>query len=416
MTYLNQLVKPIKNYLFICFLLSITISGNAQTELHRQYIDKFYPIAVAEMERAGIPASIKLAQGILESGVGKSELATNANNHFGIKCGSSWVGEEYYLKDDDKDASGKLIKSCFRVFDSAEESFIAHTEFLQDPKKEFRYGPLFKFSNTDYRSWAYGLKDAGYATNPKYPDLLLSIIKNNNLDQYDKLTMADLDADFVENYPEQRDELANRKYTKVTMFNNLKSVFAKEGETPSDIGVKFNIPTRLIVKYNEIDGIKIFEENERLFLQNKRTKYKGNTKTHRVQKGESIYKIGQKYGVKTQWLYWRNRMKPNTEPAPGEQLKLKGWNFKGVKTLPSGTKHETKPTPTTPKTNNQPNEDDGYLEEITPPSAKKITHIVEKGETLYGIARKYGVPVEEIKKLNNLKSNTLTLGQELIIK
>lgn len=412
MTYLHQPAVIIKKISLICLFVSITILSNAQTELHRQYIERFYPIAVAEMERAGIPASIKLAQGILESGLGKSELATNANNHFGIKCGGNWVGEEYYLKDDDRDASGKLIKSCFRVFDSPEESFIAHTEFLADPKKAFRYGPLFEFSNTDYRSWAYGLKDAGYATNPKYPDLLLSVIRNNNLDQYDKLTMNDLEADFVTNYPAQRDELANRKYTKITQFNNLKSVFAKDGETPSDISLKFNIPTRLVVKYNEIDGIKIFEENERVFLQSKRTKYKGNTKIHRVQKGESMYKIAQKYGIKTQWLYWRNRMKPNTEPAPGEQLKLKGWNFKGVKTLPPGTK----PEPATPKTDNEPKENDGYLEEIVPPSAQKITHVVQPGETLYGIARKYGVPIEEIKKLNNLESNTLSVGQELIIK
>lgn len=412
MTHLNQPATLIKNYLLICFFLSIATFSKAQTELHRQYIDRFYPIAVAEMERAGIPASIKLAQGILESGVGKSELATNANNHFGIKCGNDWMGEGYYVKDDDKDDKGNLIKSCFRVFDSPEESFIAHTEFLADPKKTFRYGPLFNFSNTDYRSWAYGLKDAGYATNPKYPDLLLSIIKNNNLDQYDKLTMTDLDADFVTNYPSQRDELANRKYTKITMFNNLKSVFAKDGETPSDVSVKFNIPARLIVKYNEIDGIKIFEENERVFLQNKRTKYKGNTKIHRVQKGESMYNIGQKYGVKTQWLYFRNRMKSNTEPAPGEQLKLKGWNFKGVKTLPPGTK----PDNTKPKTEDKSKEDDGYLEEVVPPSAQKITHVVQQGETLYGIARKYGVPIDEIKKLNNLESNTLNVGQELIIK
>lgn len=411
MTYLNQSVT-FKNRLLICFLLSMPILSNAQTELHRQYIERFYPIAIAEMERAGIPASIKLAQAILESGVGKSELATNANNHFGIKCGSDWIGDGYYLKDDDKDASGNLIKSCFRVFDSPEESFIAHTEFLADPKKAFRYGPLFEFSSTDYKSWAYGLKDAGYATNPRYPDLLLSVIKNNNLDQYDKLTLADLDPSFVENYPQQRDELANRKYTKITTFNNLKSVFAKEGETPSDISLKFNIPTRLIIKYNEIDGIKIFEKNERVFLQSKRTKYKGNTKIHRVQKGESIYDISQKYGIKTQWLHWRNRIKPNTEPAPGAQLNLKGWNFKGVKTLPPGTT----PKKDEPKTDNQPNDNDGYLDEIVPPSAQKITHIVQKGETLYSIARKYGVPIEKIKKSNNLENNTLNVGQELIIK
>lgn len=412
MNHLSQPTTFMKSYVLIFLFMAVGSVSYAQTELHREYIERFHPIAIAEMERSGIPASIKLAQAILESGLGKSELATNANNHFGIKCGKNWVGEGYYLKDDDTDAAGRLVKSCFRVFDSPEESFIAHTEFLADPKKTFRYGPLFNFSNTDYRSWAYGLKNAGYATNPKYPDLLISIIDKNNLSQYDLMTTADLEETFVENYPQQRDELANRRYTKVTMYNNLKSVFAQEGETPSELAVKFNIPTRLLVKYNEIDGIKIFEENERVYLQSKRMKYKGNTKVHRVQEGESMYDIGQKYGVKTQWIYWRNRMKRNTEPAPGEQLKLKGWNFKGVKTLPPGTI----PNKTIPKVEDNPAENDGYLEEIVPPSAQKITHVVQKGDTLYGIARKYGVPIANIKKLNDLQSNELNIGQELIIK
>lgn len=392
-------------------LLSIYQVSYAQTEQHRQYIDRFYPIAVAEMERSGIPASIKLAQGILESGVGSSELATNANNHFGIKCGGSWDGEGYYVKDDDRDADGNLIKSCFRVFESPEESYIAHTEFLRDPNKAYRYGSLFEFSNTDYENWAHGLKEAGYATNPDYPNLLIGIINNNNLTQYDLLTKADLDQAFVTNYPKERDEIINKKYTKITMFNDLESALAREGETPMDISQKFNIPTKLIVKYNEIEGVKIFKENERVFLQNKRTKYKGKTKFHRVQRGESMYDIGQQYGIKTQWLYWRNRMEAETEPAPGQQLKLKGWNFNGVEILPIGTDPHTDN-----ETDTEQNEDDGFLDEIVPPSAQKITHTVQGGDTLYGIAKKYGVPVSKIKELNNLSGDILEIGQELIIK
>lgn len=414
MKHLNHQRELTVGFTLKCTILGLfllgTITMKAQTEAHQEYIKRFHPIAVAEMERANIPASIKLAQGMLESGVGKSELAIQANNHFGIKCGSDWTGEGYYLKDDDRDAMGRLIKSCFRVFDSPEESFIAHTEFLADPKKTFRYGPLFENDRTDYKSWANGLKKSGYATNPNYPKLLISLIERNNLDRFDKMTMADLDSDFVTNYPKERDKLANRKYTKVTMFNNLKSVFAKEGETPSEVALKFNMSTRLIIKYNEIEGIKIFEENERVFLQNKRWKYKGSTKYHRVQEGESMYDIGQKYGIRTQWLYRRNRMKLNTEPAPGEQLNLKGWNLKGVKVLKKGTKSQ--PT----KTNTETPTDDGYLDEIVPPSAQKITHVVQKGETLYGIARKYGVPIDKIKELNKLESNSLNVGQELIIK
>ena len=118
-----------KNLLVLMFLFFMVLT-QAQTEKHRIYVEQFYPIAVAEMERANIPASIKLAQGILESGVGESELAKNANNHFGIKCGNDWIGEGYYLKDDDTDENGVLVKSCFRVFESPEESYVEHTDFL----------------------------------------------------------------------------------------------------------------------------------------------------------------------------------------------------------------------------------------------------------------------------------------------
>jgi LysM repeat protein len=403
-----------KNLFVLLFLLS-TILVAAQTEKHRIYVEHFYPIAVAEMERANIPASIKLAQGILESGIGESELAKNANNHFGIKCGSDWIGEGYYLKDDDTDENGVLVKSCFRVFDSPKESYVEHTDFLLDPRKVNRYGSLFEYEHTDYKNWAQGLKDAGYATNPNYPNLLISVIEKNDLAKYDKMTLADLDPLFVQNYPNKRDELKNRKYARVTMYNGIQSVFAKGDETPSDIGVKFNTATRLILKYNEIDGIKIFEENERVFLQNKKWKYKGNTKTHRVQEGESMYDIAQKYGIKTQWLYIRNKMQEGTEPTPDEQLNLRGWNFKGIKILPKGQKSQRKePTKTAEPTNN--NADDGFLDEVVPPSAQKITHIVQKGDTLYGISKKYGVPVEKIKELNNLETNSLNIGQELIIK
>jgi flagellum-specific peptidoglycan hydrolase FlgJ/LysM repeat protein len=405
-----------KKNVFVLFFLLSTILVKGQTEKHKIYIEQFYPIAVAEMERANIPASIKLAQGILESGLGESELAKNANNHFGIKCGNDWIGEGYYLKDDDRNDVGILVKSCFRVFDSSEESYVAHTEFLMNPKKVARYGFLFEYERTDYKSWAKGLKDAGYATNPNYPNLLISVIERNDLTKYDNMTTANLDPIFVQNYPNKREELSNRKYTKISNFNGIRSVFAKEGDTPSDISVKFGTATRLIVNYNEIDGIRIFEENERVFLQNKKWKYKGNTKTHRVQEGESMYDIAQNYGIRTQWLYIRNLMKAGEEPASGEQLNLRGWNFKGVKILPKGkTTQGNTPTNTTEPTDNN-DADDGFLDEVVPPSAQKITHVVQKGESLYGIAQKYGVTVDKIKELNNLETNNLNIGQELIIK
>ncbi|MDB5001216.1 MAG: hemagglutinin [Mucilaginibacter sp.] len=140
-----------------------------------EYIERFKAIAIQEMNQYGIPASITLAQGLFESGSGNSELAKIANNHFGIKCGSNWTGESYY-KDDDN------VNDCFRVYNNPEESFRDHSEFL----KKKNYARLFELDKNDFKGWAYGLKAAGYATNPKYPQLLLNIIEKYSLDQYDR--------------------------------------------------------------------------------------------------------------------------------------------------------------------------------------------------------------------------------------
>jgi LysM repeat protein len=140
-----------------------------------EYIDHYKGIAIQEMNLYGIPASITLAQGLFESGSGNGELARVANNHFGIKCNNGWTGKSYYKDDDNHN-------DCFRVYNNAEDSFRDHSEFLKRP----RYANLFKLDKNDYVGWAKGLKDAGYATNPRYPELLINIIQKYNLDQYDK--------------------------------------------------------------------------------------------------------------------------------------------------------------------------------------------------------------------------------------
>lgn len=146
------------------------------------YIEQYSELAVVEMHRSGIPASITLAQGLLESSNGQSDLATNANNHFGIKCKSYWRGMTYYHKDDDKNAKGQLINSCFRAYDNAIDSYVDHTNFL---KESDRYSILFSFSTTDYISWAHGLKSCGYATDPNYATKVIARIEQFQLDRYD---------------------------------------------------------------------------------------------------------------------------------------------------------------------------------------------------------------------------------------
>ncbi len=169
-------------HLIIFSLISWSIFAQAPADV---YIQTYADIAVEEMERTGIPASIKLAQGLLESSIGKSPLCTEANNHFGIKCGNEWVGREMYREDDDYGLNKVLTKSCFRVFDSGYDSYRAHSEFIMNPVKDFRYGFLFSIPTDDYESWARGLQSAGYATDPEYANKLINLINRYQLYQYD---------------------------------------------------------------------------------------------------------------------------------------------------------------------------------------------------------------------------------------
>ena len=150
-----------------------------------QYIERYAPLAIAEMHRTGIPASITLAQGIAESSFGNSPLAYEANNHFGVKCQNDWAGASYQQEDDDKNAAGDLIKSCFRKYETAEQSYRDHSDFLTNRP---RYSALFKLNRSDYKGWAMGLKEAGYATLPTYPNILIANIERYELYKYDKMT------------------------------------------------------------------------------------------------------------------------------------------------------------------------------------------------------------------------------------
>ena len=203
----------------ICFCVFSTLK--AQNSDFIDYIERYKKIAVEEMERAGVPASIKLAQALLESNAGKSELAKKANNHFGIKCHSDWTGKTYEKEDDDYDQFGNLTKSCFRKYKHAEESYIAHSEFLRDPRKENRYGFLFRLDPTDYKRGAKGLRTSGYATGAGYDDKLIRIIETYNLSELDR---ASIDQ-YVGGKPDKpTDAIPGLDIRKV---NDVKVVFAK---------------------------------------------------------------------------------------------------------------------------------------------------------------------------------------------
>ncbi|TKC00911.1 glucosaminidase domain-containing protein [Pedobacter cryophilus] len=220
------------------------------------YISKFKNIAITEMNKYGIPASITLAQALLESGVGNSDLAKYANNHFGIKCTTDWKGKGYYKDDDQKD-------DCFRVYNNPEESFKDHSEFL----KRKRYAALFELDKNDYEGWAKGLKAAGYATNPKYPDLLISIILRNNLQQYDrkegeieKIKREDrVLSDINNNIPKEK---AKDKPTDATAIISGNKYVVQSGDTLYNISKRFGINIDELKALNNMtdNAIKIGQE------------------------------------------------------------------------------------------------------------------------------------------------------------
>lgn len=296
--------------------LLVLVSGIlfAQNTGYFDYIDRYKSLAIDEMERSGVPASIKLGQGILESAGGTSTLALRANNHFGIKCGSSWKGKTFYRKDDDRDENGKLIKSCFRKFNSARDCYIAHSEFLRNNK---RYDFLFYLNPRDYKSWCYGLKKAGYATSATYAEKLIKVIDTYELYKLDNMTTTDVLAG----------NTTSLELLGVLLNNDVKMVLAKEGQTPGEIAQVTNTDARCIVKYNEklTDERQPLAAEQRIYIQKKRRSFRGKEKYHYVKEGDNMYKIAQTYGIRLKRLYKRNRLPEGTQPAIGEKIKIRGW-------------------------------------------------------------------------------------------
>jgi LysM repeat protein len=304
----------LKQTLFLVFLSLIgSACMDAQVNQRIDYIENFKEIAIREMERTGIPASIKLGQGILESNAGQSELARKAKNHFGIKCGSGWNGKKYFYEDDDYNDAGELIRSCFRIFDNAEASYIAHSEFLRDPKKAWRYGFLFRLDPGDYKAWARGLRRAGYASSPTYADKLIRIIETYELHKYDLVDVAAIEAPEV--------VLGN-----IVLNNDVKLIYSRANETPGDIAVRTGTSLRRILKYNEglTSESQKLEKYTRVYIQRKRNNYRGKKTWHYVQPGESMYDISQLYGLKLKKLYKKNNMKPPQQAAVDERVRIRG--------------------------------------------------------------------------------------------
>jgi len=303
-----------KRILLLLAVAYFNLADAADDRISRsQYIDNWKDEAISQMATYGIPASITLAQGILESGDGNSKLAKQGNNHFGIKC-HDWTGKTIH-KDDDKK------NECFRKYPNAQQSFQDHSEFLS---KRGRYSFLFDLKSTDYKGWAKGLKTAGYATNPKYPGLLIAIIEKNNLQQYDNMVLASSGNTNSENASFMVASLSKPTATKHSVYihnNNIKYIKVRSGDTFYKISKEFGMHLGQIYKYNDFSDKNFIKEGDTIYLQPKRKKAK--VESHTVKQNETLQDISQLYGIKLKALCKKNQIEPETILQEGYLLELR---------------------------------------------------------------------------------------------
>lgn len=288
-------------------MLPAALWGQARNAAYEAYIHKYKDMAIEQMERYRIPASITLAQGLLESRAGQSALAVVANNHFGIKCGGDWTGP-YFVQDDDERGEH------FRRYKSARESFEDHSRFLL----KRRYASLFTLSPTDYKGWAYGLKAAGYATNPRYGALLVNLIERYDLARFDKRGS-------------RRDMLRERvgvespyEHT-VYRYNKNYYIVVRAGDTLEGIAREMGVSRRKLRRYNELDKHATLHAGDILYMERKQRRADKSFKNYRhsVQAGESLYTIAQKYGIRLRSLYKMNHLEADHTLQVGEQLRVR---------------------------------------------------------------------------------------------
>lgn len=297
------------------FGLTVTLfshAGEIEKQISKkEYVDMWRTIAVQQMIQHKIPASITIAQGILESGSGNSELARKGNNHFGIKC-HDWTGATMHIDDDKKG-------ECFRVYANAEESFVDHSKFLTERK---RYSNLFTLETSDYKSWAKGLKEAGYATNPKYPDLLIGIIEDLKLHELDVLGSPNNEkAPVIASSTNEK--VTSEKHTVKLHENKVKYIIAKKGDTYYRISKEFGLGLWQLYKYNDFGPKKdVLVEGDIVYIQPKRKKSK--TKTLQLTQNISLRELSQTQALKLESLLKKNEnISPDQLLTKGEKVTLR---------------------------------------------------------------------------------------------
>ncbi|WP_440133998.1 glucosaminidase domain-containing protein [Chitinophaga sancti] len=314
----------LRRYFFtVSFLIGCMPLVKAQGTSTPQYIATYKDIAIDEMKRSGIPASITLAQGVLETQSGNSWLVQNSNNHFGIKCKNNWAGETVNYDDDAR-------QECFRKYSTAADSYKDHSDFL---KNNPRYSFLFQFQMEDYKSWAYGLKQAGYATSKTYPQQLIKVIEDYNLQQYTmegeglvaRSKPSTGTSTKTSNSATGNGNAAADKPIPSGVFeiNGRKVLYAQAGTALIQLANEKDIKLRNLVKYNDLANDDPLPKSNYIFLEKKGKS--GKNDFHVVKQGETMYDISQAEGIQLRWLRRRNKMKEGEEPAAGQRLALQGY-------------------------------------------------------------------------------------------
>jgi LysM repeat protein len=390
---MNKLKLP----LIICFTLlsNFLFAQNSPNVL--KYIDAFKDIAIAEMQRTGVPAAITLAQGIHETEAGMSDLVRASNNHFGIKCHGDWTGGKVFHDDD---AKGE----CFRKYSDPADSYKDHSDFL---KNRPNYAFLFRIDPTDFESWAWGLKKAGYATNPKYPQILIKLIRDYNLQDYTLIALN-------RKAPDAKDGIWASNTTTVLKpvrpaypsgvfkINDTKVIFVSKGTALLKVAKEYDLSLGRLYEFNDMDPEDIASDDQLVYLQRKRKT--GVNEFHIVEEGETVFDIAQSEGIRLETLLELNLLQKGMQPATGEKINLQHQTTatpklveKQITALSSFDTVTTDNTKLSDQVNNY------------------ILHTVQPRETMYAIARKYSVAVDDVMKWNDLQTIDLKTGQQLRI-
>lgn len=435
----------------VCGLLTcFSIGADAQTDSQiAQYIQAYKSIAEEEMMRTGVPASISLAQGIVESQAGTGWLATHSNNQFGIKCKPNWIGPSILHTDD-------APNECFRAYGTPDSSWKDHSDFLRSSP---RYDFLFSLNPLDYKAWANGLKEAGYATDPTYASQLINTIEKWHLQKFSRLVYAKMKDKNMENAfaamlnkKVNEDNLASgiiphRSHAPVRnekskssspypeglfQINNLNVLYLPAGTQLISVAERYHIRLNKLVRFNDLHK-DVLDEDMLIYLERK--KKTGVPETYTAAAGETLPEIAQKEGIRLRWLLKRNRMRKNEPLTVGQVLYLKGYAPLHEDTNPNryyakgsagnsnwkqklsgflsdqnknlnGAERDTVQSATPQK---------AALTQNMPSKTTSLEYTVRQGDTLYNISKRYDTTVSQLKQWNHLEDNTIKIGQTLII-